>query len=980
MRPVGPTIAGAASSSEANIDMLGAKQPQKKPAASSSYQRHGTVNKRADAGTAATVPGASCDVSSATPEHGGTVLARRGCSLVAPPSSGDVAATDRPGSEPPAARHLAAEADSPGPEAGASMPSKGGTGVQSRQQRSTGSLRHPAAAWDADAAAPRTSDQAQDGAGATPAASATCGADGVEGDDKAAAAAAADGEAAGLGAGDVAEVAPEDGETQQQQPSAAAADGSSAGGASTRSAAAAPVEPGSGSEKAAEAEAAESSDGNPTDDGDADGDAAAAAAGAGAAAAGAGGGGGGTPFGGRLKLAGPDVVVPDGVRRDLGPYRVGEQYVMHPQLGAAPLLVLMVGTYLHEPTIIKRKGWGRRYSHFSNHFFRILGAPRSRLRPPGCEPYDKAVEARSSQQLTEALVVGFIEVCGVMNEKAKPADIAEAAQDFLTAMQLDIERQSAAWGCTCGKCGAPAFICFDGKTLSGALRKAWLGRGVGVKYGQWPREQLPPELRDILPPSTEVWVMPHTSARSRLSDADRYAVWEQLAERARALPCPRPPGPCPAAPAGAGAGSAGVGAGTTGAAPGGNGMGQGPNGRAVDGAAGPAAAAPAVKQEPEHGREPGPQQQGQLQRKRRKTGLAAQGELAAEPGSSVQLQLQQQLPQLPAAGRAVTPAPGPSDTAAQLLGAAAEMQAVAAALQAAQAAADGAAAAAGTARRAAEEARQAADQLRSAAEAFGRIGGPPDSAAAAMAAATAVKAEEADRMRADLQRDAAEAAERLREAEAVLREAQARATALAQLRGLLGPGAAGSEPQGAGPQPATAQQWQQPQQLQPHLLLQQAEPGGASAPGTLGSPDMTPAAAGAAAAAAPTAARPGRGLQAGTGGATGAGAGPSSSCGVSAAAAGSDTAPAGAPGAQQEQQQQQRGKRGRSGADKAPEQGWQRVRGATAAAGKAASAGASAGDAGGGAGQAGAADVAEAAGAAVAVVGAEDAIDLTEDD
>lgn len=50
--------------------------------------------------------------------------------------------------------------------------------------------------------------------------------------------------------------------------------------------------------------------------------------------------------------------VPDGERLDLGPYRIGERFIMNPQLGEThgPLRVLHVGTVLTEKAILKCVG------------------------------------------------------------------------------------------------------------------------------------------------------------------------------------------------------------------------------------------------------------------------------------------------------------------------------------------------------------------------------------------------------------------------------------------------------------------------------------------------------------------------------------------------------------------------------------------------------------------------------------------------
>eukprot|EP00198_Chlamydomonas_reinhardtii_P007969 XP_001697306.1 predicted protein [Chlamydomonas reinhardtii] len=190
--------------------------------------------------------------------------------------------------------------------------------------------------------------------------------------------------------------------------------------------------------------------------------------------------------------------VPDGERLDLGPYRIGERFIMNPQLGEThgPLRVLHVGTVLTEKAILKHVPHDFRYSDMSNRFIPSLAEEDTCLMPPpppqsgGGEEaaaysmlraeYDKVVTVvtkitgthsrRGDARLLTPLVgVGFIEVCGVCPSMPTHEDIIRAAPVFLDVLRRYIKRVSDRIGCSCGKCGAPAVIEFDSKTPAAAL-------------------------------------------------------------------------------------------------------------------------------------------------------------------------------------------------------------------------------------------------------------------------------------------------------------------------------------------------------------------------------------------------------------------------------------------------------------------------------------------------------------------------------
>ncbi|KAF8069663.1 Tdg [Scenedesmus sp. PABB004] len=207
------------------------------------------------------------------------------------------------------------------------------------------------------------------------------------------------------------------------------------------------------------------------------------------------------------------------------------------KLGDAPLRLMLVG---HNPS---EHAWmsGHYYSNPGNHMWRILSAVG--IAPPASGPAaDDALPAGAG--------VGFTDVGagqpGTDSSGFTSADFQRWRAGFYARLAAHARRASASIGCACGACGAPALVAFTGKRHyvellnlgdAGALRGAARTASSAVALGPQPPGALPPGWP--LPRDTEVWVLSSTSGASALTNQQRAAPYEALAQRLAQLPWPR---------------------------------------------------------------------------------------------------------------------------------------------------------------------------------------------------------------------------------------------------------------------------------------------------------------------------------------------------------------------------------------------------------------------------------------------------------
>ena len=198
-----------------------------------------------------------------------------------------------------------------------------------------------------------------------------------------------------------------------------------------------------------------------------------------------------------------------------------------------PLRLLVVG---HNPSA---HAWqtGHYYSNPSNRMWKIL--PESGVAPEwvaGCEADDR---------LPEEAGIGFVDVgCGhpgTESAKFTSQDFEAWAGGFYNRLERAVAEAGEGAGCTCGRCGEPAFVAFAGKRQFLELMNVGrAGRKLNsVKVG--PQVELPP--RWPLQGS-RVWVLTSTSGASALTNEARLAPYKALAEQLEGVPWPRPLG-CP---------------------------------------------------------------------------------------------------------------------------------------------------------------------------------------------------------------------------------------------------------------------------------------------------------------------------------------------------------------------------------------------------------------------------------------------------
>ena len=228
------------------------------------------------------------------------------------------------------------------------------------------------------------------------------------------------------------------------------------------------------------------------------------------------------PGGGSPKRARSGRALPEGPPKGLGP-----------KFGKQPLRLLVVG---HNPSA---HAWatGHYYSNPSNWMWKIL--PESGIAPAwvrGCEADDR---------LPDEAGIGFVDVgCGhpgTESAKFSSGDFEVWAKGFYGRLREMAAEAGERNGCTCGRCGQPAFVAFSGKRQYLELMN--VGR-VGRKLSSvttGPQEELPPgwPLQD-----SQVWVCTSTSGASALTNEARLAPYRALAEVLREVPWPRPLG-CP---------------------------------------------------------------------------------------------------------------------------------------------------------------------------------------------------------------------------------------------------------------------------------------------------------------------------------------------------------------------------------------------------------------------------------------------------
>lgn len=227
--------------------------------------------------------------------------------------------------------------------------------------------------------------------------------------------------------------------------------------------------------------------------------------------------------GGSPKRARAGRALPGGPPKGLGP-----------KFGKQPLRLLIVG---HNPSA---HAWatGHYYSNPSNWMWKIL--PESGVAPAwvrGCEADDR---------LPEEAGIGFVDVgCGhpgTESAKFSSEDFKVWAEGFYRRLSEMAAEAGERSGCTCGRCGQPAFVAFSGKRQYLELMN--VGR-VGRKLSSvttGPQEELPPgwPLQ-----ASQVWVCTSTSGASALTNEARLAPYRALAEVLREVPWPRPLGCLP---------------------------------------------------------------------------------------------------------------------------------------------------------------------------------------------------------------------------------------------------------------------------------------------------------------------------------------------------------------------------------------------------------------------------------------------------
>lgn len=226
-------------------------------------------------------------------------------------------------------------------------------------------------------------------------------------------------------------------------------------------------------------------------------------------------------------------------------------------LGDAPLRLVIVG---HNPS---ETAWarGHYYANPSNWMWRILRD--TKLAPPsvrGCDD-DRLVPTHAG--------VGFTDVGtgvpGTDSSKFTSKHFDDWRQPFFDRLARQAQRAKPQ-GCTCGWCGAPEVIAFAGKRQFTELfcKKSTKGKKRKVQEGEiGPAQEekavneavriltaCPPAVpvgrQTVLPQGwpfpldrTECWVLPSTSGAAPMTRAERYAPWQQLAERVLREPWPR---------------------------------------------------------------------------------------------------------------------------------------------------------------------------------------------------------------------------------------------------------------------------------------------------------------------------------------------------------------------------------------------------------------------------------------------------------
>lgn len=200
-----------------------------------------------------------------------------------------------------------------------------------------------------------------------------------------------------------------------------------------------------------------------------------------------------------------------------------------PKFGSRPLRLLIVG---HNPSA---HAWrtGHYYSNPSNRMWKIL--PESGVAPPW------VVSCEADDRLPEEAGIGFVDVgCGhpgTESAKFTSQDFEAWAGGFYRRLERAAAEAGGRAGCTCGRCGEPAFVAFAGKRQYLELMN--VGRAgrklASVKTG--PQDELPPRW----PLQTSrVWVLTSTSGASALTNEARLAPYEALAEQLQGVPWPRP--------------------------------------------------------------------------------------------------------------------------------------------------------------------------------------------------------------------------------------------------------------------------------------------------------------------------------------------------------------------------------------------------------------------------------------------------------
>lgn len=170
---------------------------------------------------------------------------------------------------------------------------------------------------------------------------------------------------------------------------------------------------------------------------------------------------------------------------------------------------------------------GHYYSNPSNWMWRILQG--TGIAPPGRYPED-------DHKLLDVTGIGLTDVGfnhpGTNSAAFKSAMFVAWRTDFYARLAQHVARACAAIHCTCGRCGQPRIVAFVGKRQLQELYTAAGSKAPPLHVG--PIDTLPRGW-PLQPEHTEVWLLPSTSGAAAMTREQRWAPFEALALRLRAL-------------------------------------------------------------------------------------------------------------------------------------------------------------------------------------------------------------------------------------------------------------------------------------------------------------------------------------------------------------------------------------------------------------------------------------------------------------